>query len=159
MSWPFHALAQDTVDWSVPQEFEDWRVTCTAQASETCRVWQRVQIAHEGKTQDVMAVSVAPSDEGLVLLVQVPIDVFLPADFGLRIDGQNERRVRYRNCNQAGCWVLIVLNDRLLRQLQSGLTAETAMSLVEGETVRVSFSLRGFTAAMAAFEKARASYE
>ncbi|HID67421.1 MAG TPA: hypothetical protein EYP31_04005 [Roseibacterium sp.] len=139
--------------------FDAWRVSCPQGTADSCRVWQRVQVEHGGTAQDVMAVSVAPAENGLALLIQVPLDVYLPADFGLRVDGQGERRLRYRNCNEAGCWVVIPADAALLGQFRRGITAEGALSLIEGETVRISFSLRGFTAALAAFDEARASFD
>jgi invasion protein IalB len=153
---PHKLSAQDA---SAVQSFEDWRVSCPQAVADSCRVWQRVQVQHDGLAQDVMAVSIAPADEGLALLVQLPLDVYLPADFGLRIDGQNERRIRYRNCNEAGCWVILPADQALIGQLRRGISAEAALALVEGETVRISFSLRGFTAALNAFEEARATFE
>ena len=151
-------LAQNA-DPSQVQSFEDWRVSCAEAVADNCRVWQRVQVAHGDGLQDVMAVSVAPADNGLVVLFQVPLDVYLPADFGLRVDGTGERRVRYRNCNETGCWVLLRGDSGVLGSFRRGITAEAALSLVEGETIRISFSLRGFTAAMAAFEDARRTLE
>ena len=141
------------------QRFDAWRVNCPGSTPDGCRVWQRVQVVHDGIAQDVMAVSIAPADDGLALLVQLPLDVYLPADFGLRIDGQNERRIRYRNCNEAGCWVVLPVDQSLISQLRRGITAEAALALVEGETVHISFSLRGFTAALSAFEEARENFE
>lgn len=137
--------------------FQDWRVTCSVDALEDCRVWQRVQVQQSDELHDVMAVSLAPSDDGLVLIFQTPLDVYLPADFALRIDGQREQRMRFRHCNPAGCWVLIPADTGLLRALQRGQKAEAALSLVEGQTVRISFSLMGFTSALEAFEEARMS--
>ena len=141
------------------QAHQDWRVSCPQNTPESCRVWQRVQVEHEGSTQDVMSVSFAPANEGFALLVQLPLDVYLPDDFGLRVDGRGERRIRYRNCNETGCWVVAPADDRLLNQFRRGITAEAAINLIEGETVRISFSLRGFTAAFAAFEEVRDSFD
>ncbi len=152
------ATAQDDTAPAVAA-FEDWRMSCPGNSADSCRVWQRVQVAYGDGLQDVMAVSVAPADSGLVVLFQVPLDVYLPADFGLRVDGTGERRVRYRNCNETGCWVLLRDDSGVLSSFRRGITAEAALSLVEGETVRISFSLRGFTAAMAAFEDARQTFE
>lgn len=139
------------------RSFEDWRVTCSVQELDDCRVWQRIQVLQESEAHDVLAVSLAPADDGLTLIVQTPLDVYLPADFALRIDGQDERRVRFRHCNPAGCWVLIPADGNLLRAFQRGQEAEAALSLVEGQTVRISFSLMGFTAALNAFREERAS--
>ncbi|MEX3017920.1 invasion associated locus B family protein [Gymnodinialimonas hymeniacidonis] len=152
------ASAQDEAALAV-EAHEDWRVSCPGETADSCRVWQRVQVPYGDDLQDVMAVSVAPADGGLVVLFQVPLDVYLPADFGLRVDGTGERRVRYRNCNETGCWVLMRGDSGVLSSFRRGITAEAALSLVEGETVRISFSLRGFTAAMAAFEDARQDFE
>ena len=155
----FGAGQESTAQDSDLQSFESWRVSCPGSTSDSCRVWQRVQVVHAGIAQDVMAVSIAPADNGLALLVQLPLDVYLPADFGLRIDGRNERRIRYRNCNEAGCWVVLSVDQSLISELRRGITAEAALALVEGETVRISFSLRGFTAAFNAFEEAREHFE
>ena len=141
------------------QFFEAWRVSCPQNTADSCRVWQRVQVNHDGVAQDVMVVSIAPTDRGLALLVQVPLDIYLPADFGLQVDGRHERRLRYRNCNETGCWVAAPADAQMLSQLRRGITAEATMRLVEGETVRISFSLLGFTAAMAAFEEMRGNFD
>ncbi|MEE4188007.1 MAG: invasion associated locus B family protein [Roseobacter sp.] len=141
------------------QVFEAWRVSCGGAEADSCRVWQRVQVVVGDVAQDVMSVSLAPSEGtgGLVLVIQTPSDVYLPADFALRIDRGRERRARFRNCNAAGCWVVMPVDADLLRDLRRGLEAQAAFSLVEGETVRISFSLRGMTEALAAYEAERAA--
>lgn len=141
------------------QVFEAWRVSCGGAEADSCRVWQRVQVVAGDVAQDVMSVSLAPSEgtDGLVLVIQTPSDVYLPADFALRIDRGRERRARFRNCNAAGCWVVMPVDADFLRDLRRGLEAQAAFSLVEGETVRISFSLLGMTAALAAYEAERAA--
>ena len=134
-------------------------MSCGSAEADSCRVWQRVQVVAGDVAQDVMSVSLAPSGgaDGLVLVIQTPLDVYLPADFALRVDGGRERRARFRNCNGAGCWVVIPAGGSLLRDLRRGLEAQAAFSLIEGETIRISFSLRGITAALAAYEAERAT--
>lgn len=142
------------------QVFDAWRVSCGSPEADSCRVWQRVQVVAGDIAQDVMSVSLAPSsdtDSGLVVVLQTPLDVYLPADFALRIDGAGERKVRFRNCDAAGCWVVMPVDTALLRDLRGGLEAQAAFSLIAGEVVRISFSLRGISAALAAYETERAA--
>lgn len=136
--------------------YEDWRMSCADAAASSCRVWQRVQVALNGVAQDVMALSLAPAETetGFAFLIQLPLDVYLPDDIGLRVDGTAERVIRFRNCNAAGCWALLPADAALLRQLRRGLEGEVAFSLMEGERVQISFSLRGMTAALRAYEGA-----
>jgi invasion protein IalB len=156
------ALAQDgtvqgvdtTPKHTAIKAFTDWHYSCDG-GDAGCRVWQRVQLAHGETTQDVLALSLAPTEDGArALLVQTPLDVYLPADLGLKIGGNAERRIRFRNCNAQGCWVLVPITDRLLTEMKRGRSGAVALKLMDGETVRISFSLLGFTAALTAFEQA-----
>jgi invasion protein IalB len=143
--------------------FQDWRVSCASADAQSCRVWQRVQVQlpEMDIAQDVLAVSFAPSDTetGLAFVVQTPLDVYLPGDFGLQIDGNRVRSARFRNCNSGGCWVVMPIDSEFLADLRGGVQAAASLSLFEEERVQISFSLRGVTAGLGAYDQAVAERE
>lgn len=151
---PAQAVEADVVAYA--EFFEDWVVTCSAENKESCRLWQKVQVDLEGRRQDVMVVSITPQEETTspMLVVQTPLDVFLPAGFGLDVDGQLVTTAPFRNCNAAGCWVTFPVSSELAQRLQRGAEGHAVFYIVEGQPIRISFSLRGFTAAWEALENA-----
>lgn len=84
------------------------------------------------------------------MVVLTPLDVQLNADFGLAIGTAEPVLLRYRNCNRLGCFVLAPLDDRRIRQLERAAAGAVYFRLLDGQAVKVSFSLKGFTKAMVA---------
>lgn len=86
-----------------------------------------------------------------------PLDVQLHADFGLAVGSAEPVLLRYRNCNRLGCFVLVPLDDRRIRQMERAAAGAVYFRLLDGQAVKVSFSLKGFTKAMAALTSGVAS--
>ncbi len=56
--------------------------------------------------------------------------------------------MRYRNCNRLGCFVIAPLDERRIRQMERAAAGAVYFRLLDGQAVKVSFSLDGFTKAM-----------
>ena len=105
-----------------------------------------------------LALSKAPAVKGkagvrpFILTILTPLNIYLPVGFDLTIDSTPPIKTTYRNCNQAGCWVHKELIGSELRQLKKGRFGFGQMRLMNGQNVRIKFSLSGIGKALAALE-------
>lgn len=109
----------------------------------------------DGKPVELLSLAVTRAsdkagDANWAMVVLTPLDVQLNADFGLSVGSAEPVLLRYRNCNRLGCFVLVPLDDRRIRQMERAAAGAVYFRLLDGQAVKVSFSLKGFTKAMAA---------
>lgn len=160
------------------KRFDDWTWRCVAPADgktpPTCEAAQTVRVNQNGKAIDILnlAVSRASDKSGKVewaLVTLTPLDVHLPSDFGLTVgggdgkvnqaksktdrsakDSEKPTLTRYRNCNQMGCFVVTPLDAAMITRLKQAHEGAGFFRLVNGKTVKVVFSLKGFDKAIEA---------
>jgi len=147
------------------QKFDDWTWRCVAPAGGAaptgCEVAQAVKVNQEGKTVEVLnlAVSKATDKAGKVeyaLVALTPLDVHLPSQFGLLIgddkakgkDKQKPILTQYRNCNQMGCFVVMPIDAATVSKFKQAQEGAGFFRLINGKTVKVVFSLKGFDKAI-----------
>ena len=142
------------------ERFDDWTLRCVVAATTddkapekpACEIAQPLMVDQGGKPVEVLnlAVSHASDKAGKAtwaLVVLTPLDVHLASDFGFGAGSAKPSLVRYRNCNHAGCFVIIPLDNNRIGQLKQASDGATFFRLLNGQTVKVSFSLKGFTKA------------
>ncbi|MGO7969873.1 invasion associated locus B family protein [Rhizobium ruizarguesonis] len=140
------------------QKFDDWYYRCT-RAAAACEVAQFAQVAKDGKNVNVLtlAISNAPAESQhkgekgksrLVLTALVPLNVFLPSGLSIKADGKPVAKLDYRNCNEAGCWAQLALDSKTAAALKKGATAEGLVRLMNGQDVKIRFSLKGLKPAL-----------
>ena len=108
----------------------------------------------DGKPVELLSLAVTRASDktgeaNWAMVVLTPLDVQLNADFGLAIGTAEPVLLRYRNCNRLGCFVLVPLDDRRIRQMERAAAGAVYFRLLDGQAVKVRFSLKGFTRAMA----------
>lgn len=152
---PTFATVSDESPTVVAEHFEDWQYRCISphgpDQTTACELSQSVQVNQNGRRVEVLNVSLSRADDaagnvGWALVVLTPQDVHLPSDFGLELGNTAPFLVRFRNCNDAGCWVVIPADDTVLSAMKRGLEGAANFRLLNGQVVSVIFSLRGFTA-------------
>jgi len=140
--------------------FDDWQLRCvvaggaSAEAAQpaSCEISQPLMVNQDGGSVEVLnlAVSRASDKAGKVdwaLVVLTPLDVHLASDFGYGVGSGKPELVRYRNCNHAGCFVVVPLDNSRVSQLKKASDGAAFFRLLNGQAVKVSFSLKGFTKA------------
>ena len=149
----------------ITQRFEDWTYRCGEVAVEgktvsQCEVVQVARVKQGEEEISLLTLAIAKtapgtgepaeneSDESLLLTALVPLNIFLPAGFGLDVDGKVVADTAYRNCNQAGCWVQRRLEKAMLSALRKGQMGAARLRLMNGQNVTIRFSLKGLTAAL-----------
>ena len=145
------------------ERFGEWFYRCVEvktskqKSAQQCEVVQVSQIKQNEKMVNVLtlAFALAPKDNKekakWVLTALTPLNVYLPVGFGLAVDKNKPSTIsRYRNCNQAGCWVQQLVNDKLMSRLKKGKNGIGRLRLMNGQNVNIKFSLNGLTAALKA---------
>ena len=82
-----------------------------------------------------------------VAQIIVPLNVFLPAGLGVKIDEGEIRGAPYERCTSSGCVVRAPISTEMLNDLQNGGTAQILMVVEPGNSVPATLSLSGFSAA------------
>ena len=173
---PIRVLAQDNKelvqvkDQSInpnlkAQKFTDWTYRCSyedsadeQQADKSCELSQAVMVGEGDNQSQILNFSLAKADDkaGKVkwaLIALTPLDVHLPSDFGLQFGKTQPVITRFRNCNQLGCWVVIPATNKIISNMKRYGDGFGAFRLLNGQAIKVKFSLLGFTKAFSALEQ------
>ena len=146
------------------ERFDDWFYRCVtpestkghAQPKTQCEVVQIAQTKQGKETVNLLTISVSETvhdhKKNATLTVLAPQNVYLPSGLGLSIGEQSKVTLRYRNCNNAGCWIQHAIESKSLEALKSGEAAFANIHLINGQTLNIKFSLKGFKEAFRALE-------
>ena len=147
------------------QRFGDWSYRCVqpgekASAATTCELAQSVQIQRDGQMVEVVSLAVSRVQDKArkvdwALVAVTPLDVHLPSQFGIGVGEKTVTTAEYRNCNRFGCWAVVPLSAALLKQFQTGNEAALLFRMLDGKTVRIVFSLKGFTKGLGALQSGK----
>ena len=87
-------------------------------------------------------------DKFLVVMVPHVQSIFLPNGIQYYVDDKLIVTYPVTNCNENGCFLQKILDPRIEKAFSRGNQAIFRIALMSGKNLDVSFSLRGFTAAM-----------
>lgn len=168
MMAPIAMAAGNASDQSLNQKvqstrFDDWYYRCVdvnlpdGKVAAQCEVAQIAQVKHGDENINVLTLAISKSTgnkstssaNGFILTALVPLNVVLPEGLGLASDGRNIAKIPYRNCNQAGCWAQLPLDQKTLARLQKGNAGEARLRMIDNQIVNLKFSLKGLTRALA----------
>ncbi|PST17595.1 invasion-associated locus B family protein [Mesorhizobium plurifarium] len=150
------------------RRFDDWHHRCagvTVAEGKTitqCEVVQVARVKQGEEEVNVLTLAFAKADPnkagkkdagGLMLTALVPLNVYLPAGFGVDADGKQVADLVYRNCNQAGCFAEKRLAPAAITALSKGANGAARLKLMNGQNVAITFSLKGLTAALVELDK------
>lgn len=172
---PAKVAVQQQVPKSKTKKYDDWYYRCIEQTADKksparqCEVLQVAQVKSPSGdknskkvAQNVSVLTLAFSKglpdkkskkRAVLLTVLTPLNIHLPSGFEITVDKNKPIKNVYRNCNQAGCWVNAQLSARDMKRLKKGKFGLGQMRLLNGQNVRIKFSLKGLGQALAALEK------
>ena len=139
------------------EQYGDWTHRCAhpkdptkSAAAPTCELAQSVQIKRSGKLVNVISLAVSRAEDKAnkvkwALVAVTPLDVHLPSKFGVAAGKATVAAVPYRNCNRFGCWTVVLLDATIIGQFKAQNEAAALFRTLDGKTVRIVFSLKGFT--------------
>lgn len=149
------ALAAFAAGWSAPaaaqgvvkSKFGDWDMRCETPAGasrEQCALVQ--SIAAEDRPNVSLVVIALKTADGKARLLRViaPLGVLLPAGLGLKIDNVDVGRAGFVRCLPTGCVAEVVMEDKLLDQLKTGVNATFIVFNTPEEGIGLPMALAGF---------------
>ena len=139
-------LAQE--DGRVVSRHGAWNVICNTPpgaTSEQCALVQNV--VDESQDQIGLSVSVLKTadSKARILKVLTPLGVLLPNGLGLNIDGKSIGRANFVRCRDYGCWVEVILDEKLMTAMNTGTSATFIIFDTPEEGIGIPVDLDGFT--------------
>ena len=135
--------------------FNDWALRClrVETGDDPCQMYQLLN-DNDGNAVAEIAI-VGLEDEGSAVAgatIVVPLETLLTGQLTLRVDGGQARRFPFNFCNVGGCVTRVGLTQEDVNLFRGGATATLSMvpAAAPDQTVTVTMSLSGFTAAYAA---------
>ncbi len=92
-------------------------------------------------------VRVPPDTRAPVMMVQLPLGLYLPAQVVLHIDDRKAGEFPPQTCDASGCYISGPLSAELLAQLAAGKILKFSFQNLARETIDVSMPLAGFAQA------------
>ena len=137
--------------------YDDWTVRCeTLGAVKTCEVEQTSQA--QGQPFSQVAIGRPSKNEPLRIVVQVPINVWLPSGVTLLVDDKEPGiAATFKRCVGGACFADADLSDEAIKKLRAG--AEKSKLLFKDAAqrdVNVPVSFKGFAPAFDAMAKEQA---
>ena len=125
--------------------FGDWRLSCVEQGGEERCLVSQAQIDKNGAT--VSVINVFKADDNSVMEFVLPLMTDLTQPVELNIADNQNQSLPYNACNQSACFILLNEADKVLEAFKANANMNMVFSLFNGQSVSVSISPRGFTAA------------
>lgn len=137
--------------------YQDWRLTCPARKEKdvNCRMSQDIVDSKSGQSvaSIVLFKEVAKDTkkETTLLAVNVPLGVLLDPGIGLKF-GNDIKTYPYKTCLEGGCLATIPADEALQKTLAGTDDAAISVARLDGKTVQLPFSTKGFADARKAFK-------
>ena len=133
------------------KEFGDWTVRCYPVKTQTpCEM---VELRVMKKTgQRVLGVTIAymPARDAHVVQIAVPLGVSLANGLILESDAYKSPVIKFRRCDQMGCYVEAAMSNDIVQSLGRATKAQIDVVTNDGKRFPLLFSLKGFNEAHAA---------
>lgn len=131
--------------------FKDWTVRCYPVASPTpCEM---IEIRVAKKTgQRVLGVLLAyvPARDTHIMQISVPLGVSLANGLVISADPYKSPVLKFRRCDQAGCYVESAVGADIIGQLSKASKGQIGIVTMDGRPFNLAFSMDGFSEAHAA---------
>jgi invasion protein IalB len=125
-----------------PMRYDDWLLGCDG----GCGIATTVR-GEGGAGPEVLRLGVEGAAEARFLVVETPLQLYLPDGLSVTLGDGEPRVVPWRTCDREGCEARATLDPDLLAALRRERRADLGFTLIDGSRVRLQASLIGFTAA------------
>ena len=125
----------------------DWQVRCDTPPgakSEQCVLMQFVTAEDRENVGLTVIVLKTADKKSRIMRVLAPLGVLLPSGLGLKIDTTDLGRAGFVRCLPNGCVAEVILEDKLLTELETGKTATFIIFQTPEEGIGIPISLNGF---------------
>lgn len=124
-----------------------WSILCDTPAGakvEQCAMVQNVVAEDRPEVGLSVVVLKTADNKAKILRVLAPLGVLLPNGLGLNIDGKDMGRAYFVRCFQDGCYAEVILEDVLIKALQTGTSATFIVFQTPEEGIGIPVELKGF---------------
>lgn len=130
----------------VTKQFGDWIVRCYPVSSPSpCDMFELLAQKKTGNRVMSVSFAYAPKANRYVVQIAVPLGVALKTGLTIKADAYTSPALRFRRCDRGGCYVEGVTDAAMIDALsKAGGQAKATIASVEGRTLDVAFSLKGF---------------
>ena len=125
-----------------------WVASCTSPGRgqpQECAMEQRAVARENGQVIALVSIRVPSETRKPVTMVQLPLNLFLPAGVNVDVDGDMTQNQAFQTCNQQGCFVGFPISDTLLKQMFTGGKLNITFQYLDKKPVTLPMSLEGFT--------------
>ena len=129
--------------------FDDWTVVCVEDTPRVCRMTQRLDIDNDQGGGRLLQVTLLKDAEGVVIAMELPFGLDLPAGVVLQFDENDEIPLPFSTCYASGCQVIARLAPEHLEEFRGGSTMRVGFrALGQERTLVTDVSLAGSRAAL-----------
>lgn len=156
LGWIGRGILAGPPDLPTMTVYDDWRLICpaTKEKDSDCRMTQDIVDQKAGQ-QVASLVLLKETDkdkkESTVLAVNVPLNVLLEPGLGLKI-GNETKTYQYKTCLQGGCVAMVPYDKALEKSIEGSSDAAVTVARLDGQTVELPFSTKGFKEARRAYK-------
>jgi invasion protein IalB len=132
-----------------------WGTSCASagRAAELqCSIEQRVVLSNNGALLTLINIRPVPGQAEPVMLVQLPVGLYLPAQLKFGVDGKALDTQPFQTCDGQGCYVGAPVKAELLAAMKAGNALELTFQDQSRTDITVPVALNGFSAALAQAE-------
>lgn len=147
------ALSQGQQTGTLRSSHGAWNILCDTPAgakSEQCALVQNVVAEDRPEVGLSVVVLKTADNKAKILRVLAPLGVLLPNGLGLNVDGKDMGRAYFVRCFQDGCYAEVILEDALIKTLQTGTAATFIVFQTPEEGIGIPVDLKGFADGYAA---------
>ena len=142
---PVFAQGQQTGN--LRSSHEAWSILCDTPAgakAEQCALVQNVVAEDRPEVGLSVVVLKTADNKAKILRVLAPLGVLLPNGLGLNVDGKDMGRAYFVRCFQDGCYAEVILEEALIKSLETGTSATFIVFQTPEEGIGIPVDLKGF---------------
>ncbi len=132
------------------ETYSDWLVECIeSQEQKRCEMKQNL-VNQNQQLIAVFSLIKRKADKSTLVQIALPHLLDLTTQVKVAIDDKNTKSLPFKFCNRTACFVIIDNDAKFISQLQKGNAGLVTSKVVNGEDLKLNFSLKGFSAALKA---------
>jgi invasion protein IalB len=156
LGWIGRGVLAGPADVPTMTVYDDWRLICPALKDKdvNCRMTQEITDPKSGQPlASLVLLKEVDKDkkESPVLAVSVPLNVLLEPGLGLKL-GNDVKMYQYKTCLEGGCITTIPYDESLEKLVASSSDAAITVAGLDGKSVQLPFSTKGFVEARKAYK-------
>ncbi len=129
------------------EAYKDWLVACVEQEGvKRCEMKQTLINQNQQTVAVFSAVKQGKNDTLMQIALPHLLDLTVPVK--MTVDGKLIKNLPYKFCNQAACFVLMENDKQVTDAFKVGTAGEVEVQVMNGQQMKLGFSLSGFSAAM-----------